>query len=252
MTKMRVHELAKELGMENKEILDILKKKNVEVKNHMSTLEDNVTEEIRREAKAEKAGGAEKVEKPAEAKDGAAPKKKNLAFVVRPQNSKNSSRLQGKRPSQSGARPARPAGEGRPARPERPAQGAARPERTERPAQRQEKADQPARREQRDRHSARREAHRALHRVRIGPREAPVLTEALRAETVRREKEEEHVRREATDLSVRTETTEDRARTAADAISSSADVTSAQADRDRAATGEATPAEMTGMRSALL
>ena len=142
MTKMRVHELAKELGMENKEILDILKKKNVEVKNHMSTLEDNVTEEIRREAKAEKAGGAEKAEKPAEAKDGAAPKKKNLAFVVRPQNSKNSSRLQGKRPSQSGARPARPAGEGRPARPERPAQGAARPERTERPAQRQEKAAQ--------------------------------------------------------------------------------------------------------------
>ena len=142
MTKMRVHELAKELGMENKEILDILKKKNVEVKNHMSTLEDNVTEEIRREAKTEKAGEAEKAEKPAEAKDGAAPKKKNLAFVVRPQNSKNSSRLQGKRPSQSGARPARPAGEGRPARPERPAQGAARPERTERPAQRQEKAAQ--------------------------------------------------------------------------------------------------------------
>ena len=49
MTKMRVHELAKELGMDNKELMEILQKKNVEVKNHMSTLEDNVTEEIRRQ-----------------------------------------------------------------------------------------------------------------------------------------------------------------------------------------------------------
>lgn len=31
MTKMRVHELAKELGMENKELIDLLHKKNVEV-----------------------------------------------------------------------------------------------------------------------------------------------------------------------------------------------------------------------------
>ena len=37
MTKMRVHELAKELGMDNKELVDILQKKNVEIKNHMST-----------------------------------------------------------------------------------------------------------------------------------------------------------------------------------------------------------------------
>ena len=49
MTKMRVHELAKELGMDNKELVDILQKKNVEVKNHMSTVEDNVADEIRRE-----------------------------------------------------------------------------------------------------------------------------------------------------------------------------------------------------------
>lgn len=37
MTKMRVHELAKELGMENKELIDLLHKKNVEVSNHMSS-----------------------------------------------------------------------------------------------------------------------------------------------------------------------------------------------------------------------
>ena len=45
MTKMRVHELAKELGIENKELIEILQKKNVEVKNHMSSLEDSVADE---------------------------------------------------------------------------------------------------------------------------------------------------------------------------------------------------------------
>ncbi len=48
MTKMRVHELAKELGMDNKELMDMLEKKNVEVKTHMSSLEDNVVNDIRK------------------------------------------------------------------------------------------------------------------------------------------------------------------------------------------------------------
>ncbi len=139
MTKMRVHELAKELGIENKELVDILQKKNIEVKNHMSTVEHSVADKIRAELSS-KAGEKSKTDdkteaKPAEqpaAKEGAAPKKKNLAFVIRPQNSKNSSRIQGSRPAQRPARPgqpgnrpahgARPAGE-RPARPERPASG---------------------------------------------------------------------------------------------------------------------------------
>lgn len=158
MTKVRVHELAKELGIENKELADILQKKNVEIKNHMSTIEDDVAEEIRRgfAAKAGKKAapaedGAE--EKPADQTESAAPKKKNLAFVIRPQNSRNSSRIQGNRPAQrqarpgqqgarpgqpgnrpaqGGARPARPAGD-RPTRPERPVQGA-RPVTENRPA----------------------------------------------------------------------------------------------------------------------
>ena len=122
MTKMRVHELAKELGIENKELVEMLQKKNVEVKNHMSAVEDSVADEIRsemsskHEVKKSEAGAADK---PAEAegtKENAAPKKKNLAFVIRPQNSKNSSRIQGSRSQQRQARPARPAGE-RPARP---------------------------------------------------------------------------------------------------------------------------------------
>ena len=143
MTKMRVHELAKELGIDNKELVEMLQKKNVEVKNHMSTVEDSVADAIRSEvssAHTEKKA-EEKTEAPADGKDNAAPKKKNLAFVIRPQNSKNSSRIQGARPQQRQARPARPAGE-RSARPagERPARPAgerpARPtgERPARPA----------------------------------------------------------------------------------------------------------------------
>ncbi len=49
MGKMRVHELAKELGLENKALLDILAKKKVEVKNHMNSLDETVIMEIRRE-----------------------------------------------------------------------------------------------------------------------------------------------------------------------------------------------------------
>lgn len=145
MTKMRVHELAKELGIDNKELLEILQKKNVEAKNHMSTLEDNTADEIRREFSSKSGNGSDKGEKPAEqaeGKEGGAPKKKNLAFVIRPQNSKNSSRIQGNRQAQRPARPAqggRPAGD-RPARAERPARPAGdRPAQSARPA-----ADRPA------------------------------------------------------------------------------------------------------------
>ena len=145
MAKARVYELAKELGVGNKEILEQLKKKNVEVKNHMSTVEDNVAEEIRRENAGRNEEPA-KAEKAAE-KDSGVPKKKNLAFVVRPQNSRNSSRLQGnKRPganqgrstAQGNARggenrPVRAAGaEGKPVRTERAAQTGTRQERTDR------------------------------------------------------------------------------------------------------------------------
>ena len=119
MTKMRVHELAKELGIENKALVEMLQKKNVEIKNHMSTVEDNVADEIRREISSKSADQSDHTaDKPAEnveGKDGAsAPKKKNLAFVIRPQNSKNSSRIQGNRPQQRQPRPAhgvRPTGE---------------------------------------------------------------------------------------------------------------------------------------------
>lgn len=157
MTKVRVHELAKELGMENKELLDLLQKKNIDVKNHMSTLEEDVAGEIRRE----RAGRPERKEEKAEGDSAAgaaekadgAHKKKNLAYVIRPQNSRNSSRIQGnrqnqrsQRPAQGGARPSADARQARPERLERPARPAqaARPEKAERPV-RPERAERPAR-----------------------------------------------------------------------------------------------------------
>ena len=160
MAKARVYELAKELGVGNKEILEQLKKKNVEVKNHMSTVEDNVAEEIRREnaGRNEEPAKAEPAAEKAGEKDSTVPKTKNLAFVVRPQNSRNSSRLQGnKRPganqgrgaAQGNARggenrPVRAAGaEGRPVRTERAAQAGTRQEKTDR-AERTVRTERPA------------------------------------------------------------------------------------------------------------
>ena len=41
MSKIRVHELAKELNIESKELITILMEEfNIEAKNHMSTIED--------------------------------------------------------------------------------------------------------------------------------------------------------------------------------------------------------------------
>ncbi len=134
MTKVRVQELAKELGMDNKELLDIVQKKDADVKNGTGMIEESVADEIRRQYGAGKNAdvAGKNTEEKQDGKEGAAPKKKNLAFVIRPQNSRNSSRIQGSRqgqkPARSGgarqgegrtSRPERAAGEGRPARPER-------------------------------------------------------------------------------------------------------------------------------------
>ena len=103
-----------------------------ENKKSLKTREDNVAEDIRREAAGKDAEMA--ADKTTE-KEGA-PKKKNLAFVVRPQNSRNSSRLQGnKRP---GANQGRGAAQGNARggenRPVRAAGEDRRPVRTERSA----------------------------------------------------------------------------------------------------------------------
>ena len=40
MTKVRVHEIAKELNKQNKDVIDFLRSKNMEVSSHMSSLSD--------------------------------------------------------------------------------------------------------------------------------------------------------------------------------------------------------------------
>jgi len=61
MTKLRVHELAKELNMDNKDLIDRIEKLGFQVKNHMSTLTDSAILKIRQQF-SEARPGSEKVE----------------------------------------------------------------------------------------------------------------------------------------------------------------------------------------------
>lgn len=161
----------------------------------MSTVEDNVAEEIRREnaGRNEEPAKAEPAAEKAAEKDSTVPKKKNLAFVVRPQNSRNSSRLQGnKRP---GANQGRGAAQGNARggenRPVRAAGAEGRPVRTERAAQagtRQEKTDRAER------------TVRTENRLR--QREWYAQKDRLRQQDVPAEREDRYVRREMKDHSV--------------------------------------------------
>ena len=97
MTKMRVHELAKELGVENKTLMEALEKKQVEVKSHMSSLEENVVEELKKEfAKKTTANSENASSEEQDKKEDATPKKKTIMQVFRPQNAKNVGRGQGR------------------------------------------------------------------------------------------------------------------------------------------------------------
>ena len=59
MSKIRVHELAKELGKQNKDILNFLAEKGIEVKSHMSSIENEQIELVKKKfGKAEKEEGA--------------------------------------------------------------------------------------------------------------------------------------------------------------------------------------------------
>ena len=173
MTKMRVHELAKEINKENKEVIEFLRSKNVEVKSHMSSVDSEEADMVRKHfaapsgdmpskaaPKAEASFGKTPEKAPTKAETPAtvsvtetpvaaetpaeeeAPKKKKIVQVFRPQNAQSA--RQGNRGAQR--RDGRPMGNmqgterpGRapmPARQERPmgTPTAARPERTGRPA----------------------------------------------------------------------------------------------------------------------
>ncbi|WP_408607061.1 translation initiation factor IF-2 [Hespellia stercorisuis] len=153
---MRVHELAKELKMDNKELLTILAKQNIEVKSHMSTITDEdvarvkgsvSAKPVRKSADAPRTEAPKSVAPKAEApkaeapkteatkteatnaegtKSDEAPKKKHIVQVFRPQNSKNGNRVQNNRPAgqSAGGQNTRTAGT---AQGQRPAEGQNRP-----------------------------------------------------------------------------------------------------------------------------
>ena len=100
MAKMKVFELAKELDKQSKELVTFLNENGVEVKSHMSTVEDDAIALVRKSfggAKAEpvkeeapKAQQTKEETPKAETKaaDEAPKKKKNIIFVSNPHNSK--------------------------------------------------------------------------------------------------------------------------------------------------------------------
>ena len=126
----RVYELAKEIGVDNASLMKFLTDNDVEVKSHMSTLDDSAIAKVKNDFKrpAVKPAPAKTEEKAAEEeKVPERPKKKaSITAVFNPQNSKN---MKDRKPPQkrpvrpAGERPVRPAGE-RPVRPagERPAE----------------------------------------------------------------------------------------------------------------------------------
>jgi len=93
MAKIKVHELAKELEKQSKDIISFLQEKGVEAKAAQSSVEDDVADMVR------KAFGKVEATK-AEVQD-APKKKKKIIFVSNPQNSK----MPGQRPAQGGGQP---------------------------------------------------------------------------------------------------------------------------------------------------
>ncbi len=62
MSKKRIYELAKELGIENKVVQDLLKQHNIEAKSHMSGIDESAVEIVKR-ALQKKAGNSEQIDK---------------------------------------------------------------------------------------------------------------------------------------------------------------------------------------------
>ena len=116
MAKQKIHELAKELNKSSKEVMDFLNKNGVEVKSHMSSIEDTQIDMVKKEfaPKAE----APKTE---EAKTEEAPKKKKIVALYNAQNSRGGVKPNPQK-KETERRP-RPEGERRP----RPQDGERRP-----------------------------------------------------------------------------------------------------------------------------
>lgn len=86
MSKIRIHEYAKETGLTSKEIIDFLESKNIEVKSHMSSLEDDVLKVLDAQFKK----NAKKAEtKPAANKPAAKPNQQKNNSNNKNKNQKN-------------------------------------------------------------------------------------------------------------------------------------------------------------------
>lgn len=112
MPKSRIYEIAQELNKTNKEVIEFLKEKKVEVKSHMSTLEEKDEKMVRDAFAGKKEGKEEKKENTDRPK-----KKSNLIQVFRPQNAqtqegKNFRRNKPQSDKNGQDRPARGNGEG--------------------------------------------------------------------------------------------------------------------------------------------
>ena len=89
MSKMRVHEYAKSVDKESKEIINILKNNGIEVGNHMSTIDDSAIAVLDKAFKAPKAEVKSeakpevKAEQPKQAAPAQAPQKKIISQVVK-------------------------------------------------------------------------------------------------------------------------------------------------------------------------
>ena len=59
MAKIRVYELARDLSMENKALLEKLAEMKVDVKSHMSSLDDEIIAQIKDFVLGKKKGGGE-------------------------------------------------------------------------------------------------------------------------------------------------------------------------------------------------
>ena len=95
MAKIRVHELAKELDKQSKDVINLLHEKGVEVKNHMATLEENEIDYVKKAFGSTRKGSmtenikmSENEQMGVQKTEEVQKKKKNIIFVSNPQNSK--------------------------------------------------------------------------------------------------------------------------------------------------------------------
>ncbi len=124
MAKIRIYELAKSLEKDSKEIIEILKKNGVEVKNHMSSVTEEEAQKVRDRFSGKKAVKGETA-KPAAKAEAAKP-------AAKPEAAKSAAKAETAKPATAkpAAKPeaANPAAKAEPVRPAAKAEPARRPE----------------------------------------------------------------------------------------------------------------------------